>query len=143
MPPSGALLGELLDQPHRVHGMDEADPRHDHPGLAPLHVPDKVPLEAVAEALLLFDEVLGPVLADEVDAGLGEGRELLRRVVLGGDEHADRSSGPPPALQGLLNVLAHAASLSRMSVARPRRHRPSLTIEARFRPVSGPCLRCE
>ena len=60
--------------------MYETYPRHDHLGLASLQVPDEVPLEAIPEALLFLDEVLGPVLANEVNVGRRRGpRAALAR----------------------------------------------------------------
>jgi hypothetical protein len=55
-----------------------------------------VPLEAVAEGLLLADEVLSSVLAQQVDSGLSERSDLGRFVVLAGDEYP-RFPGPAAA----------------------------------------------
>ena len=95
-------------------------------------------------SILLLDEVLGPVLADEVDARPGEFRELLRRVVLGRDEHAYSLAGTAAPLQGGPNVLVNDGEpLANIRPRCARVHRASLTIEARFRPVRGFCMRWE
>jgi hypothetical protein len=87
--------------------MYERDPRYDDFGLAALHVTDKVPLEAITEQLLLLYQVLGPVLAHQLDTCPGKLRELLRRVVFGRDEHTNFLSGTPATLQGSPYVVVH------------------------------------
>ena len=122
--------------------MYERDPRYDDPGLAALDVADKVPLEAITEHLLLLYEVLGPVLAHQINTRPGELRELLRRVVLGRDEHPYCLAGTSTTLQSSLYVLAHDGEpLPDVRARHARIHPASLTIEARFRPVRGFCMR--
>jgi hypothetical protein len=48
---------------------------------------DEVPLEAVAEGLLLADEVLRPVLSQQIGACLRESGDLDRLVILAGDKY--------------------------------------------------------
>ena len=76
----------------RAHRVDEADERQDELRLAALQVTDEVIDEGVAVELVLGDQVLGAVLADEAHAGLGEHAEVLGRHVLGG--HEDATSRP-------------------------------------------------
>ena len=45
-------------------------------------------VEGVAVQLVLGDEVLGAVLADQADAGVAQRAQVLGGHVLGGDEHA-------------------------------------------------------
>ena len=57
--------------------------------LAALEVSDEVEGEAVAPASVLLREVLRDVLADQLDAGVGERAELIGRDVLRGREQLD------------------------------------------------------
>jgi hypothetical protein len=57
--------------------------------LAALEVADEVPAERVAPALVLGREVLRAILADDVDAGVGEQGELVDRQVLRRDDDRD------------------------------------------------------
>ena len=67
-------------------------------------------------APLLGDQVLRAVLADELDPGLGQGRQLLRRHVL--DRRADLHLGRPIALAHPLEVLPHARGVEAAELAR-------------------------
>ncbi len=62
------LRRERVDQPHvRRHVLD----------LAALELADEVPGEQVAVRLLLGEQLLGPVLAHQFDAGLGQRRQVI------------------------------------------------------------------
>jgi hypothetical protein len=55
-------------------------------------VADEVPAERVAVSVVLRAEVLRPVLADHLDAGLGERGQVVERDVLrGGDDRDART----------------------------------------------------
>src|SRR3712207_677480 len=124
--------------------MDQAHPRGHDLRLSPLHVPYKVPLEGVPEPLLLLDEVLGPVLPDEVHAHSRERAYLLRRVVLASDEDSDLPGPPPGSLERPGYVLPHPGEpLPHTGLGHRRRQRGALTTAARLRPVTGFCLRWE
>ena len=76
--------------------MDElADPVDDL-RLAALEVADEVPAEGVAVARVLRLQVLGAVLADHVDAGLGQRGHVLERHVLRGRDDGDLGRRSPP-----------------------------------------------
>src|SRR5918993_377033 len=133
-PALGGPPGDPLDQTYRVHRMYERDPRYDDFRFSPLHVANKVPLEAITEHLLLLHKVLGPVLAHQVNVSPGKLPELLRRVVFGRDEHPYCLARASTTLQGTLYVLAHDGEPFLYVCARhARAHPASLTIEARFR----------
>jgi hypothetical protein len=57
--------------------------------LPALEVPDEVPAEAVAVLRVLPLEVLCPVLADDLDAGLGQRRHVVDGHVLRGCDDRD------------------------------------------------------
>ena len=59
--------------------------------LPALQMADEVPAERVAVARVLRLEILRAVLADDLDARLGERRQLVDRHVLRGDD--DRDAG--------------------------------------------------
>jgi hypothetical protein len=69
---------------------------------------DKVPLETVAEKLLLFEKILCAVLSNEIHSRLGECGEVLRVVILGGDEDADLLLAASTPLQSPLYFLVLA-----------------------------------
>jgi hypothetical protein len=70
-------------------------------------VPDEVPAERVAVAVVLRLQVLCAILAEDLDAGLGQSGQLLERDVLRrGDDRDVR-----PDL--LANALVPLADLSR------------------------------
>ena len=69
--------------------MDEPYPTREVAHLAALKGPDEVPGEEVAVVGLLGREVLGAVLADELEARLGEGGKLRGRHVLDRRAHLD------------------------------------------------------
>src|SRR5918997_1424695 len=88
-------------------GVDEPYPTREVAHLAALKGPDEVPGEEVAVVGLLGREVLGAVLADELDARLGEGGKLRGRHVLDRRAHLDAAGiaagcgyPPPPARGG-------------------------------------------
>ncbi len=60
--------------------MDQAHVRHDQAHTPALQLADEVPLEQLSVRGHLRLEVLGAVLADEADAGLGEHRQILART---------------------------------------------------------------
>ncbi len=68
---------ELLERRVARDRLDVADVREDLADLAALEMADEVPGERAGVRLRLRDEVLRAVLADELDAGLGEHGELL------------------------------------------------------------------
>jgi hypothetical protein len=76
-------------------------------GFAALQVPDEVPAEGVAVAVLLRLQVLRAILAKDLDAGLGQSGQVLERDVLRrGDDRDVR-----PDL--VANALVPLADLSR------------------------------
>jgi hypothetical protein len=83
-------VAQLAD---RVHGLR----------LAALEVADEVPAESVAVAGVLHLQVLGPVLADDLDARLGQDRQLVEREVLRRGDHGH--SGRARLLVALADAL--------------------------------------
>jgi len=73
--------------------VDQATDRQQLLDLAALQVADEVPLEGVAPALVLGDQVLLAVLTDEANAGLCQRPHLLHRHVLTGGEDLDPGPG--------------------------------------------------
>ena len=125
-----AVLAELAQD--RVGGdrVDEAAERQHLLQLAALQVADEVPLEGVTPALLLGDEILLAVLADQGDAGLGQCSHLLQRHVLAGDEDLDpvgrplahpRQVGPHRVRIDAVDQLRHQASIQTRPPWRPVR----------------------
>src|SRR5947199_375940 len=72
--------------------------------LAALQVADEAPAKAVAPAGVLVREILRAVLADDLDAGVGEQSELVDRHVLRRDDDRDgvarRRAGARPRAGG-------------------------------------------
>jgi hypothetical protein len=86
-------VNELAD---RAHGLR----------LPALEVADEVPAEFVAVPGMLGLEILGPVLADDVDPGLGQDPQLLFGDVLRrGDDGDGRSDLGLDALVALPDLL--------------------------------------
>ena len=84
----GGARVDLLERGLRGDRVDEGDQRQDALHLAALKPADEVPLEELSEALVLSLELVQPVLADEVDPGLGERRHPVVGHVLRRDENA-------------------------------------------------------
>ena len=118
----------------RGDGVDERDQRQDALHLAALKPADEVPLEELAEALVLSLQVVQAVLADQVDPGLGERWQLVVGHVLRRDENANAVAG---LLAHLREPLAHARGVD---VGDQLGHLH--TIPA-WRPVTPPSRRCE
>jgi hypothetical protein len=123
--------------------VDEAYARDHDLRLPALQVADEVPLEAVAEYLLLAYEVVSPVLPEEVGAGLGERGDLVRLVVLAGYEYPRLPRPASAPLQRRLYLFAHAREVVPDGGRRSGRHDGTFATAARLRPVNGPCLRWE
>jgi len=75
--------------------------------LAALEVPDEVPAEGVAVAVVLRLEVLGAILTHDLDPCLHERRQILERDVLRRDDDRDVRSDL------LADALVPLADLSR------------------------------
>ena len=132
------VAAELLER--RVGGdrVDQPDQRQDPLHLAALQVADEVPGEGVAVRALLRLEVLEPVLADQLDPGLGEHRQLGRVDVLGRRQDLDLRAA----------ALAHPFEVAR-APARDRVPRIGSAIDGvgpdrpAWRPVRSPSRRWE
>ena len=77
--------------------MDQSNAEHYQAHPPALELPDEVPLEELAKGRDLALEILRAVLADETDARLGEGGELLQREVLGRGQDLDLRAPWPHA----------------------------------------------
>src|SRR5437016_13627303 len=133
-------MDELAD---RVHGLR----------LAALEMPDEVPAEGVAVDRVLRLEILRAVLANDLDSGLGEDRQLLDRDVLrrrdDRDRVADLGADALVTLPNLVRRQRYASSLvGKRSVSGTgfsSRYRTSPATEASTpcTPLGFPSRRCE
>jgi hypothetical protein len=106
----GRVLLQLAHGRLRGERVDQAHVRRDLLHLAALELADEVPREQVAVRLLLREQVLGAVLANELDSGLRERGQALGLDVLGGGQHLDLGADP---LAHRLEVAPHALSVHR------------------------------
>ena len=104
-------------------GVDPLHERQDLRDLAALHVADEVPGEAVAVRGVLGLEVLGAVLADARDAGVGERAEVLERDVLRRRDDLDVARVAPPLARA-------AAAAIRSRVEAPSRQPRDASLPA-------------
>ncbi len=87
--------------------MDEADERHDEPGLAALQVTDEVVVKGVAVHRVLGHQVLGAVLADQTDACVAQRAQMFGGDVFGRHQDADLRRVAPGGGGRLGDAAAH------------------------------------
>ena len=119
------LLGvalDLLDDRLALDRVDQPHAREHLLGLAALEVADEVPRERVAPALLLCDQRLGRVLADDLHAGLRKRAHQLERHVLGRGQDLDVRGSRPAARAGLVDPRLRLGE----ALAHTPRDRPAL-----------------
>ena len=139
--PAGAVAAELLERRVARHRVDQAAERQQLLHLAALQVADEVPLEGVAPALVLGDEVLLAVLADQRHPGLGQRPHLLQRHVLasrrGSRPRARRARGRAPGWR------RSSPARGRGSAPAPQALPGSSQARPACRPVTPPSRRWE